>query len=176
MGTQKNIIYRLVLTNTSFGPYLPLSIFLGQKRGAAPQVPICVWGLKTPPKIWPTGWTFWVTCYLEIMFSTFLTPPPPPPPLKPMLIYNSFSLHRNILRIYPDMYEGLISFNIHWRSKDQFLLNVFKLCLKWTLKGSILRVFSYERTWYTLYTTIFRLRRTHASRANSGIQRISRAY
>ena len=31
MGTQETIIYRLVLTNSGFGPYLPFSIFLGLK-------------------------------------------------------------------------------------------------------------------------------------------------
>ena len=39
----------------------------------APQVPLWVWGLKTRPKSWPNWWTFWVTCYLEIMFPTFQT-------------------------------------------------------------------------------------------------------
>ena len=27
-----------------------------------------VWGLKTGPKSWPTGWTFWVNCSLENLF------------------------------------------------------------------------------------------------------------
>ena len=40
MRTQETIIYRLVLTNPGFGPYLPFSIFWALKRGT-------VWGLKT---------------------------------------------------------------------------------------------------------------------------------
>ena len=35
-------------------------------------------GPWNPTKKWPTGWTFWVTCYLEIMFPTFLTLDPHP--------------------------------------------------------------------------------------------------
>ena len=30
--------------------------------------PLSVLGLQTQTKIWPTGCTFWVNCYLEIMF------------------------------------------------------------------------------------------------------------
>ena len=35
--------------------------FLGHKKGAAPQIPIFVWNLKSEiqPKSWPTWWTFW---------------------------------------------------------------------------------------------------------------------
>ena len=44
--TQEIIIYRLVLKNPGFGPYLLFSIFLGPKKGCSPQV----WGLKTKPK------------------------------------------------------------------------------------------------------------------------------
>ena len=39
MGTQETIIYRLVMRNHSFGPYLPFSIFLalrGPKKGRGP--------------------------------------------------------------------------------------------------------------------------------------------
>ena len=32
MGTQETIIYRLVLTNSGFGPYLPFSIFWASKH------------------------------------------------------------------------------------------------------------------------------------------------
>ena len=73
LGTQEAIIYRLVLTNPDFGPYLPFCFFGSLKRAWPPQVPLWVWGLKTGPKSWFTWWTFWVTCYLEIMFPTFLT-------------------------------------------------------------------------------------------------------
>ena len=46
---------------------------LGLKRAWPPQIPIWVWDLKTQPKSWTTWWTFWVTCYLEIVYPTFLT-------------------------------------------------------------------------------------------------------
>ena len=36
METQETIIYRLVLTNPGFGPYLPFSIFMGPKEGRGP--------------------------------------------------------------------------------------------------------------------------------------------
>ena len=36
MGTQKTIIYRLVLTNPGFGTYLLFSIFLGPLKGRGP--------------------------------------------------------------------------------------------------------------------------------------------
>ena len=48
-----------------FGPYV------GPKMGAAPRPPIWVRGLKTQPKSWPTGWTFWVHHYLESLFQIF---------------------------------------------------------------------------------------------------------
>ena len=80
MGTRETVIYRLVSTNSGLGIICHFR-FWALKRGVAPQVPLWVWGLKTRPKSWPTLWTFWVTCYLEIMF-----PIPPPPPLK--LYYN----------------------------------------------------------------------------------------
>ena len=41
MGAKESIIYRLVM------------------------------GPLTPTKNWPTGWTFWVNCHVEIMFSKF---------------------------------------------------------------------------------------------------------
>ena len=37
MGTQNTIIYRLMLTNPGFGPYLPFYIF-GPKKGARPHM------------------------------------------------------------------------------------------------------------------------------------------
>ena len=77
-SAQETIIHRLVLKNPGFGPYLPFSI-LGLKMCVAPQIPTRVWDLKPQPKSWPTWRTFWVTCYLEIVFSTFLTLDPLPP-------------------------------------------------------------------------------------------------
>ena len=60
------IIYRSVLKNPGFGPYLSFSIFCapcwGLKKGVAPQIPIWVWDLRTKPKSWPTWWTFF--CHL----------------------------------------------------------------------------------------------------------------
>ena len=47
-----------------FGPYV------GPKMGG-PCPPIRVGGLKTQPKSWHTGWTFWVHHYLEILFQKF---------------------------------------------------------------------------------------------------------
>ena len=35
------------------------------------------WGLKTRPKSWPTLGSFWVTCYLKIVFPNFQTLDPP---------------------------------------------------------------------------------------------------
>ena len=32
-----------------------------------------VWDLKTRPKSWPTLGSFWVTCYLKIVFPNFQT-------------------------------------------------------------------------------------------------------
>ena len=39
MGTQETIIYRLVLKNLGFGPYLLFSIFWVLTKGVAPQWP-----------------------------------------------------------------------------------------------------------------------------------------
>ena len=39
MGTQETIIYRLVLTNPGFGPYLLFSIFWELKKGVAHKYP-----------------------------------------------------------------------------------------------------------------------------------------
>ena len=72
MGTQETIIYRLVLTNLGFGPYLPFSMFWGLKRHG------------------PTG-TPMLTHLMDLLgyllsrnhvynFSDLA--PPPPPPLK----------------------------------------------------------------------------------------------
>ena len=47
---------------------------LGPKKGRGP---IWVWDLKTQSKSLTTWWTFWVTCYLEIVFLNFLTLGPP---------------------------------------------------------------------------------------------------
>ena len=46
MGTQETIIYRLVLKNLGFGPYLVCSIFWALTKGVALQV----WGFKKPIK------------------------------------------------------------------------------------------------------------------------------
>ena len=39
-------------------------------------------GLKTGPKIWTSGWTFWINHYLENLFSKIRAEPPWPLPLK----------------------------------------------------------------------------------------------
>ena len=77
MGTQKTIIYRLVLTNPGFGPYL---LFLALKRGAAPQVPIMSLGPQNPTK----KLTHWEDLLGHLLsrnnvsnFSVLGTPPPP---------------------------------------------------------------------------------------------------
>ena len=38
-----------------------------------------VFGLRTQPKSWLTGYTFWVNHYLEIVFSKISVVNPPPP-------------------------------------------------------------------------------------------------
>ena len=56
------------------GPYVD------PKMGVFPRPPIWSRGLKTQPKIWSTGWTFWVHHYLEILFQVILGDQPPPAP------------------------------------------------------------------------------------------------
>ena len=49
MGTQKTIIYRLMLTNLGFGPYLPFSIF-GPNKGRGPTCTHMSLGPQNPTK------------------------------------------------------------------------------------------------------------------------------
>ena len=88
-----------------FGPCM------GPKIGVAPRMPIWVWGLKTQPKSWPTGWTFWANHLLEIMFLKFggLNPPFP---LKAYFWHTTFSVifHPILMFIFklPVFFSGLI--------------------------------------------------------------------
>ena len=43
------------------------------------STPDCL-GLQTQPKSLPTGWTFWVICYIETIFSYILGGERSPPP------------------------------------------------------------------------------------------------
>ena len=81
MGTQETIIYRWVKRNPSYHDYFQILIFWAGRWAWSSHRPIRVWGLKTQPKRWPTGRTFWVNCYLENMFLKFsgLNPPAPYP-------------------------------------------------------------------------------------------------
>ena len=82
IGTQKTIIYRLVVRNPSYDVFFPVLIFgtlLAGKWAWPPRVRLIVWSLQTRTKIWPTRWTFWVNRDLEIMFSKFSGVNPPPP-------------------------------------------------------------------------------------------------
>ena len=79
MGTQDTIIYRLVMRNHSFGPYLSFSIFgpyVGPKMGVAPRPPILVGGLKTQPKVDPLGAPFGYTIISKSCFRFFWGPQP----------------------------------------------------------------------------------------------------
>ena len=53
MGTQETIIYRLVMSNIGFGPYLPFSIFRalsGPKKGRGPTRAPMGLGPQNPSK------------------------------------------------------------------------------------------------------------------------------
>ena len=68
MVTQETIIiYRLVVRNHAFDAFLKGILFLAVKWTWAPR------DLKTQPKSWPSGWTFWVNRYLENMALEFKT-------------------------------------------------------------------------------------------------------
>ena len=65
--------------STVFDAFLKKSYFWRENgREATPRWRQGVWDLNTRPKNWPNGWTFWVNCYLENMFSKFsgLNPSP----------------------------------------------------------------------------------------------------
>ena len=73
-GVQETIIYWLVMRNLSYSAYFSFLIFgplLVKKWAWPPRTPLFVWSLRTQPKSWPTGLTFWANRYLEIMFSKF---------------------------------------------------------------------------------------------------------
>ena len=77
MVIQETIIYRLVMKNHGFEPYLPYSIFwtvLGPKEGVAPQIPIIDMGLEpqNPTKKLTNLIDLLFTCYLEVVFPNFL--------------------------------------------------------------------------------------------------------
>ena len=77
MVTQKTIIYRLVVRNHVFDAFSKEILFLAGKWVWPPRWRQGVWDYKTRPKSWLIGWTFWVSRYLEKMFSKFsgLNPP-----------------------------------------------------------------------------------------------------
>ena len=76
MGTQKNIMYRLLTPNHC---YMGLNFrfqFLGpfwREMGMAARRRLWVWGLKTRPESWPTLGFFRVTFYLKIVFPNVQT-------------------------------------------------------------------------------------------------------
>ena len=56
---------RLIFHFWFFGP------LLAGKWAWQPRGPLVTWDLKTQPKNWSTGWTFWANCYLDKLFSKF---------------------------------------------------------------------------------------------------------
>ena len=68
MGAQETNIYRLGMKNKGYEDYFPFLIFwaaFGGKMGVASWL-LMAWGLKTQPKSWSTGWTFWPTVISKI--------------------------------------------------------------------------------------------------------------
>ena len=83
MGTQETIIYRLVMRNHSFGPYLPFSIFWalrGPKKGRGPTRT----GMGLGPQNLTIKLAHWVDLLGQLLFRNhdFEIWRPEPPPLK----------------------------------------------------------------------------------------------
>ena len=65
-------IYRLVLRNNVFDAFLKEILFLAGKWAWSTRWCQGVWDLKTRPKSWLIGWTFWVNRYPQKYFYKFL--------------------------------------------------------------------------------------------------------
>ena len=70
MGSQETIIYRLVKRNPICHAYFLILIFWAGLESEVLKV-------KTQPKSRPTGWNFWVSCFIGSVFLKFSGMNPP---------------------------------------------------------------------------------------------------
>ena len=81
--------FKKILRNPCYHTYFWFWLFgqfLAGKWAWPPWAPLMIWIHQTQlPKGWSTGWTFWVNCYLEIMFFKFAG-------LNPLPSYKSIDL------------------------------------------------------------------------------------